>query len=145
MPYSPEHKQDTRERILESARRLFNSKGFSEFSIEEVMTHAGPTHGGFYRHFSGKDEVYAEAVRHFVCKRIPGPWQAKQSASGAGKTCGEDRRRLLLATSFRRPGVLLPAARDGVECLLQRRGRESGLPRGRRESCPRVGGALERA
>jgi TetR/AcrR family transcriptional repressor of nem operon len=89
MPYSPEHKQDTRERILESARRLFNSKGFSEFSIEEVMTHAGPTHGGFYRHFSGKDEVYAEAVRHFVCKRIPGPWQAKQSASGAGKTCAE--------------------------------------------------------
>jgi TetR/AcrR family transcriptional repressor of nem operon len=24
-----------------------------------------------------------------VCKKIPGPWQAKQSASGAGKTCAE--------------------------------------------------------
>jgi TetR/AcrR family transcriptional repressor of nem operon len=35
MPYSPEHKRDTREKILESARRLFNKKGFSEVSIDE--------------------------------------------------------------------------------------------------------------
>ena len=37
MPYSPEHKRDTREKIIESARRLFNKKGFSEVSIDEVM------------------------------------------------------------------------------------------------------------
>jgi TetR/AcrR family transcriptional repressor of nem operon len=86
MPYSAKHKQDTRERILESARRLFNSKGFAEVSIEEVMTHAGLTHGGFYRHFSSKDELYAEAVRYFHCKTMPDPWQAKQAVSGAGKT-----------------------------------------------------------
>ena len=86
MPYSPEHKRDTREKILESARRLFNSKGFSEVSIEEIMTHAGLTHGGFYRHFSSKDELYAEAVRHFMCKKRPDPWQAKHAATGAGKT-----------------------------------------------------------
>jgi TetR/AcrR family transcriptional regulator, transcriptional repressor for nem operon len=86
MPYSPKHKQDTRERILESARRLFNSRGFSEVSIEEIMTAAGLTHGGFYRHFSGKDELYAEAVRHFICKKAPDAWQARQAASGAGKT-----------------------------------------------------------
>jgi hypothetical protein len=28
MQYSPRHKQDTRERIVNSARRLFNRKGF---------------------------------------------------------------------------------------------------------------------
>ena len=86
MPYSQKHKQDTRERILESARRLFNRKGFSEVSIGQIMTHAGLTHGGFYRHFSGKDEVCAEAVRHFGCKKTPDPWQAKQAAIGAGKS-----------------------------------------------------------
>ena len=37
MPYSAEHKRDTRQRILESARRLFNRKGFLDVSIEEVM------------------------------------------------------------------------------------------------------------
>ena len=46
----------------------------------------GLTHGGFYRHFSGKDEVYAEAVRYFACKKTPDPWQAKQAAAEANKT-----------------------------------------------------------
>ena len=57
MPYSPEHKRDTREKILESARRLFNKKGFSEVSIDEIMENAGLTRGGFYRHFRDKDEL----------------------------------------------------------------------------------------
>jgi AcrR family transcriptional regulator len=96
MPYSPKQKQDTRNRILESARRLFNGKGFPEVSIEEIMAQAGLTHGGFYRHFRSKDEVYAESIRYFLCKKTPDPWQAKQSVSG--KTRAEkDRRRVLLA------------------------------------------------
>jgi len=41
MPYSEEHKQETRQKILESARRLFNKKGFAEVSIDEVMESAG--------------------------------------------------------------------------------------------------------
>jgi TetR/AcrR family transcriptional regulator, transcriptional repressor for nem operon len=77
MPYSAEHKRDTRQRILESARRLFNRKGFSEVSIAEIMESAGLTHGGFYRHFTGKDELYAAAVEWFLCKEAPKPWQHK--------------------------------------------------------------------
>jgi AcrR family transcriptional regulator len=79
MPYSPEHKRDTRKKILESARRLFNKNGFSEVSIDEVMENAGLTRGGFYRHFRDKDELYAEAVRRFLCTDAPKPWQSKPS------------------------------------------------------------------
>jgi TetR/AcrR family transcriptional repressor of nem operon len=79
MPYSPEHKRDTREKIVESARRLFNRKGFSEVSIDEIMDSAGLTRGGFYRHFTDKDELYAEAVRRFLCTEAPKPWQPKPS------------------------------------------------------------------
>src|SRR5262245_26937823 len=75
MPYSPNHKQDTRRRILRSAARLFNRRGFSEATIDEIMIAAGLTHGGFYRHFSSKDKLYAEAVRYFLCKDAPEPWQ----------------------------------------------------------------------
>jgi len=75
MPYSAQHKLETRQKILESARRLFNLRGFGAVSIEEVMSEAGLTHGGFYRHFSGKDELYAEAVRWFLCPEAPKPWQ----------------------------------------------------------------------
>ena len=45
MPYAPKHKRDTREKILESARRLFNRNGYSGVSIEEIMSDAGLTHG----------------------------------------------------------------------------------------------------
>jgi TetR/AcrR family transcriptional regulator, transcriptional repressor for nem operon len=75
MPYSAEHKLQTRQRILESARRLFNSKGFTQVSIGEIMENAGLTHGGFYRHFKDKDELYAEAVRWFLCEEAPKPWR----------------------------------------------------------------------
>ena len=79
MPYSLEHKRDTREKILESARRLFNRKGYSGVSIEEIMSDAGLTHGGFYRHFNGKDELYAAAVRQFLLRRRPRPGRSRAS------------------------------------------------------------------
>jgi TetR/AcrR family transcriptional repressor of nem operon len=88
MPYSAEHKRGTRQKILESARRLFNQRGFSEVSIGEVMENAGLTHGGFYRHFSDKDELYAEAVRWFLCAEAPKPWQRPPTAASKRKPRG---------------------------------------------------------
>jgi len=88
MPYSAEHKRDTRQKILESARRLFNRRGFSEVSIGEVMENAGLTHGGFYRHFSDKDELYAEAVRWFLCAEAPKPWQRPPTEASKRKPRG---------------------------------------------------------
>jgi TetR/AcrR family transcriptional regulator, transcriptional repressor for nem operon len=85
MPYSPKHKRDTRTKILESARRLFNRHGYSGVSIEEIMSDAGLTHGGFYRHFSGKDQLYAAAVRQFLCKKTPAAWQKRHEPSAVTK------------------------------------------------------------
>ena len=62
MPYTPEHKQKTRARIVESARQLFNRHGFTEISIDEIMAAAGLTRGGFYNHFKTKEELYAETL-----------------------------------------------------------------------------------
>src|SRR5262245_441557 len=86
MSYSPQHKHETREKILESARRLFNRNGYSGVSIDEIMTEAGLTHGGFYRHFSGKDELYAAAVRQFICKKAPAHWQKRREATAIPKS-----------------------------------------------------------
>jgi TetR/AcrR family transcriptional regulator, transcriptional repressor for nem operon len=65
MPFTPEHKARTRARIVECARLMFNRKGFDQVSIEEIMNGAGLTRGGFYNHFSSKQDLYAEAVRSF--------------------------------------------------------------------------------
>ncbi len=77
VPYSIQHKIDTRQRIVNSARRLFNRKGFSEVTIDEIMKHAGLTRGGFYRHFKTKEQLYAHAVRQFLCVDPPEHWQKK--------------------------------------------------------------------
>ena len=77
MPYSAQHKQETRNRILRSARRLFNRRGFAEVTINEIMAEAGLTRGGFYKHFTSKDDLYSEALVQFTCKDPPEEWQRK--------------------------------------------------------------------
>jgi AcrR family transcriptional regulator len=66
MPYSPEHKAHTRQRIVESARKLFNHFGFEQVTLDQIMSGAGLTRGAFYHHFDSKDELYAAAVASFV-------------------------------------------------------------------------------
>jgi len=65
MPYAPNHRVKTKRRIVDSARRLFNRRGFENVSIAEIMAHAGLTHGGFYGYFKGKSELYAEVLDCF--------------------------------------------------------------------------------
>lgn len=62
MPWSPEQKKHTRERILASAAKLFTQYGYDHVGINEVMSEAGLTRGAFYAHFSSKAELYAESI-----------------------------------------------------------------------------------
>jgi TetR/AcrR family transcriptional regulator, transcriptional repressor for nem operon len=93
MRYSATQKQATRERIVNSARRLFNRRGFSEVTIDEIMQHAGLTRGGFYRHFATKGQLYADAVRQFFCMTAPERWQKKHVDPCAK---GVDRARMIV-------------------------------------------------
>ena len=43
MPYTQEHKQRTRERILASASKLFSRQGYDSVSINDLMQDAGLT------------------------------------------------------------------------------------------------------
>ncbi|WP_394541070.1 TetR/AcrR family transcriptional regulator [Lysobacter enzymogenes] len=87
MPYTAEHKAQTRARIVATARRLFTRRGFAEVSIDQIMAEAGLTRGGFYNHFRRKQDLYAEAVEHILgclpdadCDGGPGALQAGQLA-----------------------------------------------------------------
>ena len=62
MPYSQSHKQKSRQRILQSAVKLFTHRGFEQTSIDEVMADAGLTRGAFYAHFRSKQDLYAQAI-----------------------------------------------------------------------------------
>lgn len=69
MPYRPEHKAETRARIVESARILFNRHGYDNVTIDMVMEAASLTRGGFYHHFRTKQALFAAAVSSFLMGR----------------------------------------------------------------------------
>ncbi|MGT2431701.1 TetR/AcrR family transcriptional regulator [Cupriavidus basilensis] len=52
---------ETRRRIVEVAAREFRLNGIHATGLADVMTQAGLTQGGFYRHFESKDQLVAEA------------------------------------------------------------------------------------
>ncbi len=62
MRYSAEHKAETHARLLRAAASQMRSDGMDGVSVAEIMRGAGLTHGGFYAHFSCKDDLIAQAV-----------------------------------------------------------------------------------
>jgi TetR/AcrR family transcriptional repressor of nem operon len=62
MRYDTEHKQKTRELVLQAAARAIRSDGPDRVGVAGVMAEAGLTHGGFYAHFKSKDELVAAAI-----------------------------------------------------------------------------------
>ena len=60
--YSKEHKQVTRQRIIETAGRRFKRDGIDGSGISTLMADAGLTNGAFYAHVESKDDLVATAV-----------------------------------------------------------------------------------
>jgi TetR/AcrR family transcriptional regulator, transcriptional repressor for nem operon len=60
--YGKQHKQATRQRILETAGRRLKRDGIDGSGIATLMADAGLTNGAFYAHFASKQELVATAV-----------------------------------------------------------------------------------
>jgi TetR/AcrR family transcriptional repressor of nem operon len=55
-----------RERIIETAAKLFRERGFDGIGVAELMKSAGLTHGGFYGNFTSKEDLMAQACTRAV-------------------------------------------------------------------------------
>jgi TetR/AcrR family transcriptional repressor of nem operon len=62
MRYPAEHKQETRERIVRAASRQFRGRGEEGVAIADLMQQLHLTHGGFYRHFKNKEDLFGEGI-----------------------------------------------------------------------------------
>jgi len=62
MRYSKDHKQATRQRILEAAGRRFKRDGIDASGVAGVMSDAGLTNGAFYAHFKSKEDLVANVL-----------------------------------------------------------------------------------
>lgn len=59
---SREQAGQSRDRIISAASALFRERGVETVSISDLMTAAGMTVGGFYKHFDSREAVVAEAL-----------------------------------------------------------------------------------
>ena len=66
MRYSPTHKQETRQKLLEAAGAVAKKDGFATTGVDALMASVGLTGGAFYGHFSSKDELFAKLVEQQI-------------------------------------------------------------------------------
>lgn len=62
MRYDAEQKDRTRAKVLAEAVKTIHSGGAEQLGVVDVMKRAGLTHGGFYAHFSSRDDLLLAAV-----------------------------------------------------------------------------------
>ena len=62
MRYPVEQKAETHERIIDAAARSFREHGSEGQGVARLMKEVGLTHGGFYRHFESKEDLYVDAI-----------------------------------------------------------------------------------
>ncbi|HEY4051229.1 MAG TPA: TetR/AcrR family transcriptional regulator [Acidobacteriaceae bacterium] len=74
MKVSKETMAEHREQIITAAARRFRECGFDGVSVADIMKEVGLTHGGFYRHFSSKEELVALAALRAMTEGVA-KWQ----------------------------------------------------------------------
>ncbi|MCP3127411.1 TetR/AcrR family transcriptional regulator [Shewanella sp. KJ2020] len=62
--------QENREHIVKTASVLFRERGYDGVGIAELMSTAGFTHGGFYKHFQSKADLMAEAAAYSFAQSV---------------------------------------------------------------------------
>ncbi|MFE2422644.1 TetR/AcrR family transcriptional regulator [Streptomyces hokutonensis] len=65
--YTKEHKQKTRQRIVETAGRRLKRDGIDGSGVATLIKDAWLTNGTFCAHFASKDELVATAVADQMC------------------------------------------------------------------------------
>jgi TetR/AcrR family transcriptional regulator, transcriptional repressor for nem operon len=62
---------ETRERIVTVAAKELNKGGIEGTALAKIMTAAGLTHGGFYKHFVSKNHLIADAMERAFDRSFP--------------------------------------------------------------------------
>ena len=129
MRKSREEAAQTRKRIVTAASEEFRKNGIVATGLNDLMSTAGLTHGGFYKHFESKDQLVAEACAEAV-KTILEMLAAAASQKGG---CGC----VPLDRSPRQSSHRMPAVRDRQRTCPKRRedprGGDGRLPEARRD------------
>ena len=75
-----EAKEQTRQRLLESAARAFAEKGFGGASLDEISESAGYSTGALYANFANKEQLFMEVV---AARRARAATRRAEAVAGA--------------------------------------------------------------
>ncbi|GAA2491963.1 TetR/AcrR family transcriptional regulator [Streptomyces longisporus] len=104
--YAKEHKEATRQRIIEQAGHRFKQDGIEGSGISTLMADAGLTNGAFYAHFASKDDLVANVVAAELRTQVAGYDTLRPGRLGL-----EDLVRAYLSPGHRdQPGTGCPSA-----------------------------------
>jgi len=109
MRVSQAEKEKSHQRILDSAARLIRERGVDGAGVAEVMKDAGMTAGGFYRHFSSKDELVGAALEAAFTQSLDRLVEADDPGQAA-EAVADFERFYLSATHVDNPGYGCPIA-----------------------------------
>ena len=98
---------ETRARLLDAAKQIFEENGFLEARISDIADRAGMSHGSFYHYFDSKEEVFRE-IAAAIDERLAAPLGAV----------------ILDSTSHATPSRTYPGSTQAVLCELLRRGED---------------------
>jgi AcrR family transcriptional regulator len=82
-----EHAADTRQALVDTARGLFRSQGFTATGTEEIVTGARVTRGALYHHFKDKTDLFRavmEQVAREVAEDLVSVELSRSDVSGLG-------------------------------------------------------------
>ncbi|WP_242123568.1 TetR/AcrR family transcriptional regulator [Sphingobium sp. Sx8-8] len=133
MKVSREQAARNRDKVIDTASRLFRAHGVDGVGIHEVMRESGLTHGGFYNQFPSKEALAAEACAASLAGSAD-RWRAIAEAAGPDRAAAAIADDYLSARNrdapetgcalialgpdaARRGGALAQAFRDGFEAL----------------------------
>lgn len=58
-------KKSTKERIIETAWKLFLEKGYEETTLQDIISKSNTSRGGFYHHFRAKEDLLFRMAWYF--------------------------------------------------------------------------------
>lgn len=114
MRVSREAAAASKARITREAARLMRKNGIGGTSVSDVMSAAGMTTGGFYKHFGSKEELTAAAVRQ-AFDEILGKLEANGKAKGAAAAAQDYFETYLSTAHVKKPAIGCPVASLGTD------------------------------
>jgi len=85
--------EQTRARLLEAAKEIFEENGFLDARISDIAERAGLSHGAFYHYFDSKEQVFRE-IAELLDEQLAEPMESVIFAPGSS---ADPRERLFTA------------------------------------------------